>query len=475
MIAKQTAHKSRVKPEDIFIDTEYIEGLLAEAKHTDDATISAYLDKAERFEGLNHREIAALLVNDNPAHLERIFAVAGKIKQRIYGNRIVMFAPLYVSDYCVNRCSYCSYNCSHSFKRQKLTMEEVRAEVRILEAMGHKRLALESGEHDKECPIDYILDCMRTIYAMKFENGEIRRINVNIAATTVDHYRMLKEVGIGTYILFQETYHQPTYEKVHLAGPKRDFGYHLTAFDRAQEGGIDDVGGGVLFGLADPYFEVLGLMIHNEHLESRFGVGFHTISVPRICPAEGMRLEDFPYLVDDDTFTKLVAVIRLAVPFTGMILSTRESHAMRKRLLRLGISQISAGSSTEVGGYMKRERHEEANPQFIVNDDRNALSIITELMDDDFIPSFCTACYRKGRTGDRFMSLAKSGQIKNVCLPNALTTLCEYAMDYGNPVFKQKAAAAITREIPEISNAKIRVLTEQNVEKIRQGGRDFYI
>jgi 2-iminoacetate synthase len=473
---QKNAKASRVKPEDIFIDHAYIEGLLAEAKHTSDADISTYLDKAERFEGLNHREIAALLVNDNPAHLERIFAVAGKIKQRIYGNRIVMFAPLYVSDYCVNRCTYCSYNCGHSFGRQKLTMDEVREEVRILEAMGHKRIALETGEHDKECPIDYVLECMRTIYAMKFENGEIRRINVNIAATTVENFRKLKEIGIGTYILFQETYHQPTYEQVHLAGPKRDFGYHLTAFDRAQEGGIDDVGGGVLFGLADPYFEVLGLMIHNEHLEARFGVGFHTISVPRLCPTGGIRLEDFPHLVDDATFTKLVAIIRLAVPFTGMILSTRESHEMRKKLLHLGISQISAGSSTEVGGYRKRRHHKkEVNPQFIVNDDRSAVSIISELLDDAFVPSFCTACYRKGRTGDRFMSLAKSGQIKNVCLPNALTTLCEYAMDYGDPVFKEKAAAAITRELPGISNAKIRVLTEQNVEKIHQGGRDFFI
>ncbi|MDR2798172.1 MAG: [FeFe] hydrogenase H-cluster radical SAM maturase HydG [Treponema sp.] len=476
MTAEKTSLKSRVKPEDIFIDQAYIEGLLAEAAHTDDQTISVYLDKAERFEGLNHREIAALLVHDNPAHLERIFSIAGKIKQRIYGNRIVLFAPLYVSDYCVNRCAYCNYNCGHKFDRRKLTMDEIREEVRLLEAMGHKRIAMEAGEHDKECPIDYILECMHTIYAMKFENGEIRRINVNIAATTVENYRKLKEVGIGTYILFQETYHQPTYEKVHLAGPKRDFGYHLTAFDRAQEGGIDDVGGGVLFGLADPYFEVLGLMIHNEHLEARFGVGFHTISVPRICPAAGMRMKDFPYLVDDKTFTKLVAIIRLAVPFTGMILSTRESHEMRKKLLRLGISQISAGSSTEVGGYMKQKLHEEVvNPQFVINDDRSALSIISELMDDEFIPSFCTACYRKGRTGDRFMSLAKSGQIKNVCLPNALTTLCEFAMDYGDPVFKEKAALAITREIPGINNAKIRALTEQNVEKIRQGGRDFFI
>ncbi|MDR0785113.1 MAG: [FeFe] hydrogenase H-cluster radical SAM maturase HydG [Treponema sp.] len=462
--------------EKTFIDKNYIENLLVEARDVSDAEINGYLDKAERFEGLNHREIAALLVSENPEHLERVNQIALKIKERVYGNRIVMFAPLYTSDYCVNRCSYCSYNCKHEFARKKLTQEEVREEVRVLEAMGHKRIALETGENDAVCPIDYVVDCIKTIYDMKFENGEIRRVNVNIAATTVENYRKLKDVGIGTYILFQETYHQPTYEKVHIAGPKRNFAYHLTAFDRAHEAGIDDVGGGVLFGLADPYFEVLGLMIHNEHLEERFGVGFHTISVPRLCPAEGMDMGDFPHLVDDETFAKIVAVIRLAVPFTGMILSTRETHNMRQRLLRLGVSQISAGSSTEVGGYAKRRRGDEVgNPQFFVNDDRFALSIMSELMDDGYTPSFCTACYRKGRTGDRFMSLAKSGQIRNVCLPNALTTLAEYAIDYGDAAFKQKADAAIARETPTISNEKIRALTLANIEKIKQGGRDFYI
>jgi 2-iminoacetate synthase len=457
-----------------FIDRAYIETLLETAKTASGEEINRALDKAERFEGLSHREVAALLVNDDPAHLARIFDIAGKIKRHIYGNRIVMFAPLYVSDYCVNRCAYCTYNCGHGFSRRKLTQDEVREEVRILESMGHKRIALEAGEHERECPLEYVLECMRTIYDMKFENGEIRRINVNIAATTVENYRKLKETGIGTYILFQETYHQPAYERVHTAGPKRDFAYHLTAFDRAQEAGIDDVGGGVLFGLADPYFEVLGLMIHNEHLEEKFGVGFHTISVPRLCPAAGMDMGDFP-LVDDAAFEKIVAVIRLAVPFTGMILSTRENHEMRKKLLQLGISQISAGSSTEVGGYAKRERHEgAANPQFFVNDERTALSIIGELLDDEFIPSFCTACYRNGRTGDRFMSLDKSGQIKNVCLPNALMTLCEYAMDYGDDMFREKAACAITREIPGIGNEKIRFKTAENVEKIRGGARDFF-
>jgi 2-iminoacetate synthase len=378
-----------------------------------------------------------------------------------------MFAPLYVSDYCVNRCAYCSYNCGHEFGRRRLTMDEVREEVKILEQMGHKRIALEAGEHENECPIDYVLECMHTIYDMKFENGAIRRINVNIAATTVENYRKLKDIGIGTYILFQETYHQPTYEKVHISGPKKDFAYHLTAFDRAHEAGIDDVGGGVLFGLADPYFEVLALMIHNEHLDERFGSGFHTISVPRLCPATGMSISEFPNLVDDAVFERIVAVIRLAVPFTGMILSTRENHEMRGKLLKLGISQISAGSSTEVGGYAKRARKEITNPQFFVNDERTALEIITELMDDGFIPSFCTACYRSGRTGDRFMALAKSGQIKNVCLPNALMTLTEYAEDYGDSVFKTKTTTAISHELPEITNEKMRQKTAESISKIR--------
>ncbi|MDR2304726.1 MAG: [FeFe] hydrogenase H-cluster radical SAM maturase HydG [Treponema sp.] len=486
MKAPQRAARRRVAPEDIFIDRRYIEDLLEEARYADDGSISAYLDKAERFEGLNHREIAALLVSQNPEHLERIFSIAWKIKQRIYGNRIVMFAPLYVSDHCVNRCAYCSYNCDHEFGRRKLSQDEVREEVKILEQMGHKRIALEAGEHDGECPIDYILECMRTIYDMKFENGEIRRINVNIAATTVENYRKLREVGIGTYILFQETYHEPTYDRVHISGPKKDYGWHLTAFDRAHEAGIDDVGGGVLFGLADPYFEVLGLMIHNEHLEEKFNVGFHTISVPRLCPASGMNIADFPNLIDDAVFEKLVAIIRIAVPFTGMILSTRENRRMRQKLLHLGISQISAGSKTEVGGYAQRwrpegtnaqpEHRKQANPQFFVNDERSALEIISELMDDGYIPSFCTACYRNGRTGDRFMSLAKSGQIKNVCLPNALMTLCEYSMDYGDENFRKKAAVLIDREVPGIANEKIRGRAAENIEKIRsRGERDFFV
>ena len=459
-----------------FINKKYIEDLLEDAKFADNAGISRSLDKAATGETLNHSEIAALLVTINPDHIERIFDIAGKIKKRIYGSRIVMFAPLYVSDFCVNNCAYCSFNHNNNFERRKLTMDELREEVKILEMMGHKRLALEAGEDDSECSIDYILECIKTIYEQgtdcNLSPGAIRRINVNIAATTAENYRKLKNAGIGTYILFQETYHEPTYSRFHPTGPKKDFLWHLNAFDRAQDAGIDDVGGGVLFGLANPFFDVMGLLLHNEHLEKKYNTGFHTISVPRLCPAVGMNINDFPNLVDDATFAKIVAIIRIAVPFTGMILSTRENQQMRKKLLNLGISQISAGSRTTVGGYAQTG----TKSQFIVNDERSAVSIMTGLMDDGFIPSFCTACYRGGRTGDRFMSLAKSGEIGNVCLPNALMTLCEYSMDYGDDIFRQKAAAIIEKEIPQIANDQIRQKTIENIEKICNGkGRDFFV
>jgi len=481
-----------------FINRKYIEDLLEDAKHADDSAVINALNKAEAGKPLLHSEIAALLQNNNNEILNRIYKIAGDIKKRIYGNRIVIFAPLYISDYCVNYCTYCSFNHKNNFNRKKLTMDELRQEVKVLEMMGHKRLAVEAGECDIECSIDYVLKCIKTIYEMKFKNGEIRRINVNIAATSAENYQKLKNAGIGTYILFQETYHEENYLKVHPKGPKKDYLYHLTAFDRAFEAGIDDVGGGILFGLSDPYFDVMGLLLHNEHLEKKYNSGFHTISIPRLCPAAGMNIGDFPNLVDDETFKKITAVLRIAVPFTGMILSTRENSALRKDLLKLGISQISAGSRTEVGGYAQaassrciesnslssttegsyaqRNNSESANPQFHVNDERSAASIISELMDDDFIPSFCTACYREGRTGDRFMSLAKSGEIGNVCLPNALMTLCEYSMDYGDDIFRQKAAKITEKEIANIANEKIRTRTAENMEKIRNGaGRDFYV
>lgn len=457
----------------MFIDDQYINDLLKEAEQTTPEEIGLILDNASRFEGLSHREVAALLVNDQPEHLQRVFAIAGAIKDHIYGNRIVMFAPLYVSDYCVNRCKYCGYHRDNDFPRRQLSMDEIREEVKILEKMGHKRLALEAGEDPKHCGIDYILETIRTIYDMKFEHGEIRRVNVNIAATTVENYQQLKDAGIGTYILFQETYHRPTYENVHVSGPKANYEYHLTAFDRAMKAGIEDVGGGVLFGLYDPYYEVLGLMLHNEHLEREFGVGFHTISVPRLCHAEGADYQEaFSQPVDDETFKKIVAILRLAVPFTGMIVSTRESAEMRRQLIRIGISQVSAGSSVEVGGYSAREHN---SAQFEVADNRSALEIISWLLDEGLVPSFCTACYRQGRTGDRFMALAKSGNIKHICQPNALMTLYEYMLDYGDASLKAKTERRLAEDIERIGNPKIKQLVTDNLVRMKAGDRDLYL
>lgn len=456
----------------MIINDQYIESLLEESKGASEEEIGRILDKAERFEGLSHEEVAALLVTGKGEHIKRIFDIAGKIKQNIYGNRVVVFAPLYVSDYCVNKCKYCGYKCDQDFTRRRLTMDEVREEVAILEKMGHKRLALEAGEDPVNCDIDYILECMETIYDMKLGNGEIRRVNVNIAATTVEDYKKLKEIGIGTYILFQETYHKKTYEEVHPVGPKHNYDYHLTAFDRAMEAGIDDVGGGVLVGLYEPEFEVLGLMLHNEYLEEKFGVGFHTISVPRLKSAAGSPLTGYDHLVDDETFKKMVAIIRLAVPYTGMIISTREDEQMRRDLIKTGVSQVSAGSSVEVGGYSAREHH---NKQFELTDSRSAMDILSWLIEDELVPSFCTACYRKGRTGDRFMALAKSGNIKNVCHPNALMTLCEYMVDFGSDEFKKQAEKLIKGEIPKIENEKVRKLVENNIARIKAGQRDLYI
>ena len=462
-----------MKEYDNFINHQYIVNLLEQSKSADDKKITEILDKAERFDGLTPEEVAILLNTEKQEHQERIFKIADKIKQHIYGDRIVMFAPLYVSDYCVNNCAYCGFNCKNNFHRTKLTMDEIRDEVKILEAMGHKRLALEAGEDPVNCDIDYILDCMQTIYDMKLGNGEIRRVNVNIASTTVENYRKLKEVGIGTYILFQETYHKETYEKVHLGGPKKNYEYHLTAFDRAMEAGIDDVGGGVLFGLSDDWrYEILGLMLHNKHLEDSFGVGFHTISVPRMCPAEGNDLSGF-YPIDDETFLRIVSIIRLAVPFTGIIISTRENSKMRKELICLGVSQMSGGSSVDVGGYSKGNHSK--GSQFVTSDDRSAQDIIRWIMEEGMVPSFCTACYRKGRTGDRFMELAKTGNIKNVCLPNGLMTLKEYALDYGDKSFQKLANEVIQKHIPTIENDKVRVLVIENLKKLEQGKRDLFL
>ena len=458
----------------MFIDHYYIEKILEDSKNVSKDEIQSVIDKARRREGLNHKEVGILLQVEDKDQLDEIYKLAGEIKESIYGKRIVMFAPLYVSNYCVNNCVYCGYKRDNKFIRRKLTQEEVANEVRILESMGHKRLALEVGEDPINVPIDYILECIDTIYKTQNDNGEIRRINVNIAATTVENYKKLKNANIGTYILFQETYHRPTYEKMHPKSIKGNYEYHLTSFDRAMEAGIDDVGGGVLFGLADPKFEVLALMLHNEYLEEKFKVGFHTISVPRLKKAEGMNLKDFPNILDDETFKKIVAIIRIAVPFTGIILSTRENQEMRRELLKYGVSQISAGSVTGVGGYKEKEEGKNVN-QFETSDERSPLEVLKELVDDGYIPSYCTACYRKGRTGERFMSLAKSGEIQNVCEPNALMSLVEYALDYGDDELKNKVEALIDDVKNSFDKQNVRNMVENRIEKLKDGERDLYV
>lgn len=458
----------------MFINHEYIYKILEETKNPSNEQIKEVLNRAKNREGLDYKDIAILLQAEDEKDLKEIYSLAGEIKKDIYGKRVVVFAPLYVSDYCVNNCVYCGYKRDNKFNRRRLTMDEVDQEVKILEQMGHKRLALELGEDPVNAPIDYVLECLDTIYKTQNNNGEIRRVNVNIAATTVENYKLLKEKGIGTYILFQETYHKPTYDKMHPKSLKGDYNYHLTAFDRAMEAGIDDVGAGVLFGLADPRFEVLGLMMHNAHLEEKFGVGFHTISVPRLQPANGVSLENYPHLLDDKMFKKIVAILRIAVPFTGLILSTRETPEMRKELLKYGVSQISAGSSTGVGGYKEREEGKEVK-QFKTNDERSPIEILKELLSDGYIPSYCTACYRKGRTGDRFMSLAKSGNIKYVCEPNALMTLLEFTLDYGDEELYKKSLEIIDKEVENIEREDIKSLTKESMEKMKKGQRDFYL
>lgn len=458
----------------MFINHNYIYEILEKTQCPSNDEIKSVLEKAKKRDGLSYEDIAVLLQAEDENHLNEIYSLAGKIKKDIYGKRIVVFAPLYVSDYCVNNCIYCGYKRDNKFLRRKLTMQEVAQEVKILEQMGHKRLALELGEDPVNATIDYVLECLDTIYKTQNANGEIRRVNVNIAATTVENYKLLNEKGIGTYILFQETYHQPTYEKMHPKSIKGDYNYHLTSFDRAMEAGIDDVGAGVLFGLSDPRFEVLSLMIHNNHLEEKYGVGFHTISVPRLQEASGVNLESYPYLLDDKMFKKIVAILRIALPFTGLILSTRETPAMRKELLKYGVSQISAGSSTGVGGYKEREEGRDVK-QFKTNDERSPIEILKELLDDGYIPSYCTACYRKGRTGDRFMQLAKSGNIKYVCEPNAIMTLQEFTLDYGDKELYEKAQQIINSEVENIQREDIKNYTKESLEKMQSGKRDFYI
>lgn len=459
-----------------FINHEEILSTLAyadEHKH-DKALITEILAKAKLEKGLSHREASVLLACDIPELNEEIFALAKKIKDDFYGDRIVLFAPLYLSNYCVNGCVYCPYHAKNKhIARKKLTQEDIKREVIALQDMGHKRLALETGEDPVNNPIEYVLESIKTIYSIKHKNGAIRRVNVNIAATTVANYRKLKEAGIGTYILFQETYHKESYEQLHPTGPKHNYAYHTEAMDRAMEGGIDDVGCGVLFGLEKYRYEFAGLLMHAEHLEARFGVGPHTISVPRIRRADDIDPSTFNNGIDDDTFAKIVACIRIAVPYTGMIVSTRESQACREKVLQLGISQISGGSRTSVGGYAEKEAPEENSSQFDVSDNRSLDEVVNWLIKLGFVPSFCTACYREGRTGDRFMSLCKSGQISNCCLPNALMTLKEYLCDYASDDTKQVGDKLIYEQLNQIKSDKVRDIVTKQLHLIADGQRDF--
>ena len=466
--------KSKIADE--FINHEEIMETLAyaEAHKSDTGLMRDILQKAGERKGLNHREASVLLANENPEIDEKIFALAKQLKQDFYGNRIVLFAPLYLSNYCVNGCTYCPYHAVNKhMPRKKLTQEEVRREVIALQDMGHKRLAIEAGEDPVNNPIEYILECVDTIYSMKHKNGAIRRVNVNIAAATVENYRKLKEAEIGTYILFQETYHKESYLKLHPTGPKHDYNYHTEAMDRAMEGGIDDVGCGVLFGLDKYRYEFAGILMHAEHLEAVFGVGPHTISVPRLRDADDIDSTSFTNGISDDIFAKIVACIRIAVPYTGMIVSTRENQKCRERVLQLGISQISGGSRTSVGGYVEPEPEDQKSEQFDVMDNRTLDEVVCWLMEQKHVPSFCTACYRAGRTGDRFMSLCKSGQIQNCCHPNALMTLKEYLMDYAGPHTKELGEALIQAELQNIPKEQVRKIVEENLSKIEQGSRDF--
>ena len=466
--------KSKIATE--FIDDQEVLDTLAFAQQnkSNRELIDSLLERAKDCKGLTHREAAVLLECDLEDENEKMMSLAKEIKQKLYGNRIVMFAPLYLSNYCINGCVYCPYHHKNkNISRKKLSQEDIAREVIALQDMGHKRLALETGEDPVNNPIEYVLESIKTIYSIKHKNGAIRRVNVNIAATTVENYRKLKDAGIGTYILFQETYNKKSYEELHPTGPKKDYAYHTEAMDRAMEGGIDDVGVGVLFGLNMYRYDFVGLLMHAEHLEAAMGVGPHTISVPRIRPADDIDPENFSNAISDDIFAKIVTVLRIAVPYTGMIVSTRESQKTRERVLQLGISQVSGGSSTSVGGYVEPEAEDDNSAQFDVNDRRTLDEIVNWLLTMGYIPSFCTACYREGRTGDRFMSLVKTGQIANCCQPNALMTLKEYLEDYASADTKAKGEKVIANEIPRITNEKVRKIAIEHLTELTEGKRDF--
>ena len=464
-----------VKAEDFINHDEILDTLsYAQANKSNAALIDSILEKAKRREGLSHREAAVLLDCDLEEKNQEIYALAEQMKKDIYGNRIVMFAPLYLSNYCINGCVYCPYHLKNKhIARKKLTQEEIKREVIALQDMGHKRLAIEVGEDPVNNPIEYILDSIKTIYSIQHKNGAIRRVNINIAATTVENYKKLHDAGIGTYILFQETYHKKSYEALHPTGPKHDYDYHTEAMDRAMEGGIDDVGLGVLFGLELYRYDFTGLLMHAEHLEAACGVGPHTLSVPRIRHADDIDADAFDNGINDDVFAKIVACLRISVPYTGMIVSTRESKSCRERVLHLGVSQISGGSRTSVGGYVEPEPEDEKSEQFDVADTRTLDEVVQWLMKLGYIPSFCTACYREGRTGDRFMALSKNGEIQNCCHPNALMTLKEYLEDYASPETKELGEKMILNEMDHIPREKVRKIVTENLNEIKNGRRDF--
>lgn len=468
-------NKNSLKATEFISDEEIRETLkYADENKNNLKLVDEIIEKAKLRKGLSHREASVLLACEDKEKEKVMFDLAEQIKKDFYGNRIVMFAPLYLSNYCVNGCLYCPYHLKNKhIVRKKLTQEEIKAEVIALQDMGHKRLAIESGEDPVNNPIEYILESINTIYSIKHKNGAIRRVNVNIAATTVENYRKLKEVGIGTYILFQETYDKKAYEYLHPTGPKHDYDYHTEAMDRAMDGGIDDVGIGVLFGLDKYRYEFAGLLMHAEHLEAVHGVGPHTISVPRVKPADDIDPTDFDNSLSDDMFCKIAALIRIAVPYTGMIISTRETPKVREKIIRLGVSQISGGSRTSVGGYTESERPHDTE-QFDVSDNRTLDEVVNWLMTAGYIPSFCTACYRQGRTGDRFMSLCKSGQIQNCCHPNALMTLKEYLIDYASPETRKLGEELIDREIENIGKPELRPIVREELKKIESGTRDLY-
>lgn len=463
------------KAEEFISHDEIMDTLAYAEEHKEDRVLlDAILEKAKQRKGLSHREAAVLLECPLPEYKEKVFALAKEIKQAIYGDRIVLFAPLYLSNYCVNGCVYCPYHSQNkTIHRKKLTQEQIREEVIALEAMGHKRIVLESGEHPTMNPLEYILESIKTIYSIKNKNGEIRRVNINIAACEVEDYKKLHEAGIGTYTLFQETYNKENYEALHVHGPKANYAYHTEAMDRAMQGGIDDVGIGVLYGLELYRYDFVGLLMHAEHLEAVYGVGPHTISVPRICPADDIDVDEFSNAVPDDIFEKIIAIIRISAPYAGMIMSTRETQAMRERGLALGISQISGGSRTSVGGYAEEEKPEDNSAQFERSDQRSLDEIVDWLLELGYVPSFCTACYRAGRTGDRFMALAKSGAISNCCQPNALMTLKEYLLDYASEDTKALGDKVISEQLENIKNTNVKEKSRDYIHQMEEGERDF--